>query len=376
MRELQQQSPYWNWSEERAHALAVYFARYAKPLLLKDAPGGREYLTADQRVLDRGKMVFAENCAPCHSSKQPPEDWYGANFRPTEKVKDWFRAEVMKPDFFTDNFLSDERRRPVSQIGTNATRAAATNATRNHVWDNFSSETYKTLPRLDPFEVEDPYDDSGRSTIQIPLEGESNGPGYYRPPSLISLWSSAPFLHNNAVGVDPMILAPGDVSVAARLRAFQDGIEKMLWIRDRGRLVWTTTKKSYVNVPLDYLPRFLRRLVDRRSELIDQDTHSLHLGPIPEDTPINLIANTNLDPGFALARRRFKLLVAILDTMKTIKRQNLDDQQARKLMHEKLTPKFLALNKCPDFIEDKGHPFGKNLAIEDKRALIELLKTF
>ena len=45
-------------------------------------------------------------------------------------------------------------------------------------------------------------------------------------------------------------------------------------------------------------------------------------------------------------------------------------------MKQELVPKFLAINKCPDFYEDKGHEFGKNLPEPDKRALIELLKTF
>jgi hypothetical protein len=45
-------------------------------------------------------------------------------------------------------------------------------------------------------------------------------------------------------------------------------------------------------------------------------------------------------------------------------------------MKTELVPKFLTLNKCPDFYEDKGHEFGKSLPLEDKRALIELLKTF
>src|SRR5205814_1434136 len=120
-----------------------------------------------------------------------------------------------------------ERRHPVSQIGTNATRAAATNATRNHIWDNFSSETYKKLDRIPPFPVDNPYAPGGKSTINIPLPDEQPGPGYYRPPSLISLWSSAPFLHNNTVGIDPTSGAlRGKVDTAARMTAFQDGIEK------------------------------------------------------------------------------------------------------------------------------------------------------
>ena len=66
----------------------------------------------------------------------------------------------------------------------------------------------------------------------------------------------------------------------------------------------------------------------------------------------------------------------IVDTLAKIKRQNLDDEQVKELMRTELVPKFLALNKDPDFYEDKGHPFGRDLPLDDKRALIELLKTF
>lgn len=375
VREMQTDSASWNWSEDRSHALAVYFIKYAKPLLLKDAPGGAQFLTTDQNVLDRGKTVFAENCAGCHSSRQPCGNPFGPDGMMTEAAKECFRNEVKKPDFFTDNFLSDERRHPVTQIGTNSTRAAATNATRNHIWDNFSSETYKNLPKIPPFEVDNPVT-GGKSTITIPLPGEPNGPGYYRPPSLISLWSSAPYLHNNTVGIDPMTATPGDVSVAARMKAFQDGIEKMLWIQPRGQLVWRTTKKSYINVPLPYLPDFLQDLVKEHPDVVDEATQSIRLGPIPEGTPINLIANTNLDPGIVNGVKNAVLLKAILKTLARIKHENLNDEQVTELMKSELVPKFLAVNKCPDFIEDKGHEFGKTLPLSDKRALIELLKTF
>ncbi|MDQ3283594.1 MAG: hypothetical protein M3Q69_19505 [Acidobacteriota bacterium] len=376
VREMQENSASWNWSEDRSHALATYFIKYAKPLLLKDAPGGARYLTSDQSTLNRGKQVFAENCASCHSSKQPDFDPFDANGHVSDRAKEWFRNAVQAPDFFTDNFLSDERRHPVTQIGTNSTRAAATNATANHIWDNFSSKTYKELPRIPTFQVDNPYSPTGKSDIDIPLKNESNGPGYYRPPSLISLWSSAPYLHNNTVGVDPMVLTPGDVSVDARMKAFQDGIEKMLWIQPRGSLIWKTSKKSYIYMPREYLPRILKRALDRHQELYDAATDSYRIGPIPEGTPINLISNTNLDPGLVNGARRFKLLTSIIDTLGKMKRGNLDDEQTKELMRTELVPKFLALNKCPDFIEDKGHEFGRNLPMADKRALIELLKTF
>lgn len=376
VREMQMNSPSWNWSEDRSHALAGYFVQYAKPLLLKDAPGGSRYLTTDRAVLDRGKIVFAENCAACHSSKQPEAYPFGDNGI-TDAAKDWFRRQVMTDAFWEGNFLSDERRHPVTQIGTNSTRAAATNATRNHIWDNFSSETYKNLPEIGTFEVDNPAELGGRTKITMPLPGEGKGPGYYRPPSLVSLWSSAPYLHNNTVGPDPMELTPDDVSVDARMKAFQEGIERMLWIQPRGDMVWRTTEKSWIYVPLDYLPGELRRIAERRhKDAIDPKLNALQLGPIPKGTPINLIANTNLDPGIGKAIKRFELALNSLRVLKKVKNENMSDADAAALMQKELVPRFLELNKCPDFYEDKGHEFGKDLPISDKRALIELLKTF
>jgi hypothetical protein len=361
---LQRTSPEWNWSEERSPALAKYLIKVAQPLLLKDAPGGASYLTATPEQLSRGKIVFAENCARCHSSKQPPDTVDPRSPQGTE----WFRQQVQSdPNFFTQNFLADERRKPVDIIGTNATRAAGTNAMRGHIWDNFSSQTYKTLPKVPAFQVENVFDAAKPVTIDIP----GNGPGYYRPTSLISLWSSAPYLHNNTVGNDF-----GDPSVAGRMRAFQDGIERMLMIKPREHIVWRTTKTSYINIPLVYMPKDLGDLIARRHpELIDANKN-LAIGPIPAGTPINLISNTNLDAGLRLGWRRLKLFKSIIDTLIAIKAQHLNEQQATDLMKQRVVPKFLAINKCADFVEDKGHEFGAKLPMDDKRALIELLKTF
>ncbi len=51
--------------------MALFFLNAARPDRLKDAPGGAKYLTASEATLDRGKTVFAETCARCHSSKAP-----------------------------------------------------------------------------------------------------------------------------------------------------------------------------------------------------------------------------------------------------------------------------------------------------------------
>ena len=59
---------------------------------------------------------------------------------------EWFRQEVMKADFRDNNFFSDDKRYAITKLKSNAARACATNAKRGHVWENFSSETYKNLP--------------------------------------------------------------------------------------------------------------------------------------------------------------------------------------------------------------------------------------
>jgi hypothetical protein len=335
----QKHSPAWNWSEQRAPSLAAYFVKVAKPLHLADAPGGACYLTTNQQLLDRGKIVFAENCASCHSSRQPPPDVVPYS----EAGKAWFRAQVQSdPHFFSDNFLGDERRKPADVIGTNAVRAAATNATRGHVWDNFSSETYKTLPAVKPIQAMNPV--TGET---FPFQIPAGGPGYYRPPSLVSIWATAPFLHNNALGD-----YSGDPSVDGRMRAFNDAVTKLLWPEKRRGTILRTTEESWLGAPSTYLPLWLRKLADSNG--------NIRIGPIPKGTPINLLANVNLDAN------RVDLAVTAVKIARALGTTHI----------ESVVPDLMRLNKCPDFIEDKGHLFGTKLPDEDKCALIELMKTF
>jgi hypothetical protein len=355
VKDAQAMSPHWNWSETRSPALAAYFIRVARPLKLADAPDGPRYLTRDAAVLNRGKLAFARNCASCHSSKQPP-----AGVDPTSPAgKKWFEEAVMQPDFLDGNFLGSEARYPVTLIKTNATRAVASNGLRGQVWDNFSSETYKTLPPVGTIQVWDPFTGKER-----PWEVPGGGRGYYRPPSLVSVWSSAPFLHNNALGKHVH-----GVSTAERMEAFDDAVSKLLWPERRlGKdSIWRTTEESWLQVPRSYLPWLLARHAG--------EDGNVRIGPIPKGTPINLLANTNLEPGFfGKTWRLGRLLGRTLVALKDVKGEGLTgDAATQRLMT--LVPDLYALNSCPDFIEDKGHYFGTDLPDADKRALIEFLKT-
>lgn len=379
VKDAQRHSPAWNWSEEAAPDLAAYLIRFAQPHKLADAPGGAGYLTTDEAQLDRGKVVFAQSCARCHSSKRPPE---GVDANSAEG-RAWFERAVMEDDFLDGNFLASEERIPVTVVRTNATRAVASNGLAGHVWDNFSSETYKNLPAVGAIDVWDPITNTDRKW-RVP----SPGRGYYRPPSLVSVWSSAPFLHNNALGKHVH-----GVSVEERMEAFDDAITKLLWPEKRAGVegntdgadgqstsLWRTTEESWLRVQESYIDsRVLRRLLRKH---LDTDPRTgaryFAFGPIPKGTPVNLLANTNLElDGPRKPRILARLLIDSVRVMKDIKRQGLTgDAATERWLESPVVKELYDLSSCPDFIADRGHYFGTDLPDADKRALIEYVKTF
>jgi mono/diheme cytochrome c family protein len=249
--------------------------------------------TWDEPAALRGGKVFTENCMVCHSSKQPvgyeiafarnpPKitgtlkeiladndkltapaagseelnrswrddpadggkltmpyafaDWedfkhspayadYLARARPMTGEGDWGKMRA----FLKDNYLSTDLRIPVSLTETNPARAVGTNALKGHVWSEFASETYQKLPPVGKLGYTDPI--SRRDAIWEP---PGDGPGYYRVPTLVSIWTSAPLLHNNTLGgfIDEDVDLR--VSVKGRLDMFDDAINKLLWKAKRG----------------------------------------------------------------------------------------------------------------------------------------------
>ena len=347
-------SVFWLATEERLPNIAAFFRRL-QPFHLADAPGGKDHITADSAVMTRGKEVFAESCATCHSSKQPP-----ASVDPRSgEGKTWYLTAVMAPDFLENNFLSNDKRYPLTKIETNSARAFATNAKAGHVWDNFSSQTYKELSPVDELEFFNPFDET--HPIKFRPKEKNVAAGYYRTPSLVSLWSSAPFLHNNMLGK-----FTGDPSVAGRIDAFNDAVEKLLWPEKRlnKASIWRTQNECALHLRKEFVPKPLQVLADKDGYI--------NIGPIPKGTPINLIGNLEPEPDFGqLVVLQAKIAKALLK----IHTQNLSSEEAtNELM--KAVPELLAANKCPDFVEDKGHYFGTDLPDNDKRALIEYLKTF
>ncbi len=418
-------SSYWLATEAQTPDLALFFLKTTDPHKLADAPGGKDYLTTDQAVLDRGKVVFAENCARCHSSKLPAPDQpkkifdeagcSGPNYlqcweeywqwTKTDEFKSKMRAIVTAPDFLDGNYLSAEFRVPVTLLKTNACSPLATNAIRDNIWDNFSSDTYKNLPAVGTIKV---YNPATGAEIDYPMPG--GGRGYTRPPSLISLWSTAPFLLNNSVGhFNP------SPAVKDRMDSFNDSIEQMLWpakrdkdptlerifrekgIQDFPGVVDRTTQTSYLVVRAGYLPDTLSGLVPYGSWLFpsfygkcggrqDLNRGDICLGPIPAGTTVGLLSNIDLRPNDENNLRQDAKLLGILKKVRDSLAElpdNATDEQARDVfIKQGLVEKLMSVSKCQDYVVNRGHYFGTGydgeppLSDEDKRALIEFLKTF
>jgi len=197
-----------------------------------------------------GRAVFARTCAGCHSSQNGP----------FERVD--FHAVSPKDPTLRLDFLSHERPILTSRVGTFAGRAMHSNHMPTRVWAEYASKTLHERP-VDP----------GLKEIM-----KGSGRGYYRPPSLLSLWSQAPFMHNNAVGpevcgkpsskevdfyfspyvddndeplINPPTCMPYDVSVEGRYRLFKASMQELLNPERRLRKVTLTDKDIVVDIVPD-----------------------------------------------------------------------------------------------------------------------------
>ena len=405
----EENSVYWKANELQTANTALFFLAATPPDHLKDAPGSENYLTKDPEVLKRGKEVFAETCARCHSSKLPEKafldffpdkgcvnsnylscwddywQWTKSDeFKEEMKEIVFHKNDEGKEDFLENNFLSTELRVPVTLLETNAASPLATNAIEDNIWNDFSSSSYKDLPSVGTITVHNPF------TFE-PYEYEmpAGGRGYTRPPSLVSLWSTAPFLLNNSLGKFEY-----EGTVEARMESFDDSIAQLLWPEKRkgngefltasGKLApgWIdlTSETSYLTIPGGFLPDFLQPKLRFLSKLFPKifDDGGIEIGPIPKGTPVNLLANIDLQE----KKKLIRLLPRIIKDLKKLP-EGATDEDARKVFRNLAEP-LLEVSKSPDFVVNRGHYFGTDylpesenetpLSDQDKKALIEFLK--
>ena len=423
--EALEQSVYWKATVAQMENLTKYLVRAGRPMPLKDAPGGKALLAKDspERV-NRGRQVFAENCVACHSSKQPDDgvSRLMTEFDQWSKDKDyiaWAKEAVEQPVFFEGNFLSRDERVPVTRLKTNISRALQSNATKGHVWEDFSSVDYKSTPSVGKIMISDPFNDQ-----KFEFEMPAGGPGFYRIPSLVSIWATAPFFHQNGLGIHTH-----DPSVEGRLKAFDDAIRKLAWpeTRDGTKTIARTTSRSKLKFAGAFLPVAIEGMIGFKVPLVldypwivptmililvilliskirkvERKIRrqlgyvlagfvlvaslvvgwlnfflagwlgGVSIGPIPAGMPVNLLVNHDPhrnDPIAVVAA-----FSSFLDTLKQIREQNLDDEAAMELVAQESGPMLLRASTSPDLIQDQGHYFLADLSNEDKESLIAFLK--
>lgn len=344
----------WNYADAKMDDLAAFLITGGPTYLLpaKDLDGkeGKEFIDLSQ--VPAGRKVFARECAGCHSSKVAPENiradklalekfyeghvfgkedyWryefteqeqqapeFIANYLSEDANGNWRPNQFVKDGVFGQDWLSNDELVPFNIIGTNHCRAMHDNHNEGHIFEEFSSETYKNAPspgsvprvlnRLVP----------GLGGMQIGETKLEGGPGYLRNFSLLSAWATAPFLHNNAIGeVTFMEDGSPDYSVAGRIQQFEMAFDELMRSDDPRAENARPQKISTFKSDLKITP--------------SGEAEGWPKLTIPSGTPVGAVGSSN--------------------------------------------PHNALFMKCSDLVANKGHQFGVDLAANEKLALREFLK--
>ncbi|MGH8504622.1 MAG: hypothetical protein ACRETM_01495 [Stenotrophobium sp.] len=344
----------WNYADAKMDDLAAFLVTGGPDYLLaaKDVDGTPGSTFVDLKQVPRGHTVFSRECAVCHSSQVPPENiradkdaleryyeghvfgkeqYWQNEFTPAQRDSAEFKAKYLVRDdsgqlvprqfagkaVFGQDWLGNDEPTPFNVVGTNMCRALHDNHNEGHIFEEFSSEDFKQRPS--PGSVPE---DINR---MFPLIGGVNvgerkiegGPGYYRNISLLSVWATAPFLHNNALGHLSYLPDGGiDYTVRGRIKQFEDAYRLLMMSDDPNVDPHRPQKITVTDRDIKLSPR--------------EDQQGPIKLPVKKGTPIEYFSSS--DP------------------------------------HH---PLFM---KCDDLVENKGHQFGINLSPDDKLALREFLK--
>jgi hypothetical protein len=336
-------------------------------------------------AIGRGRVVFAENCARCHSSI--PEAAGGAF-----KNRDFRAVGSDHPRRLRRDWMGNDQATLVSEVGTFRCRALHSNHMTGHIFGEYASDTLHA--RASDPNLKEPHD---------------GGRGSYRNISLLSLWAHAPFMHNNAMGPElcgkpreqandfyrspyvdastktllPTDKAPGcwvyDPSVEGRYKLYVASMQELLNPKQR---IPKITKFSQ-DVPITLGPR----LWDGREErqvigftlTLPAGTNAGALGNFQHKLFTNDLVLAKLKPE-VLEGKLVKQLgpdegKKVAAELREIGTEALKDP-SRMVQTMKEHPRLLEIySSCTATIENDGHRFGEDLPDVDKKALIAFLAT-
>jgi len=304
LRVAKRNSIYWTANTAQTPDVSLFLTAASTPHRLP----AETLAESDLELLDKGKTIFAQKCAACHSSKLPKtamaffEDpsckgkgylkcwnnyWTFANNDPDfqKQTQDIVHSET----FLDENYLSTELRVPVSLLGVQTCSSEATNGIKNDIWANFTSDSYKALPSAGAASIVtlNPAGQFVTGQRRLPAGGR----GFIRPPSLASLWSTAPYFGNNSLGV-----FEGEGTTEGRLQSFEISLKRLLnpetRVSNRGYTAYSDdeseetnnaqkvvtykvgkktakgvvdvfSENTYIQIPRAYIPRFIYAILPK-----------------------------------------------------------------------------------------------------------------
>ena len=330
-------------------------------------------------AVGRGQTVFADNCARCHSSI--PENTGGAF-----KNRDFAAPNDAHPRKVRADFLSNEQSTPVTEVGTFRCRSLHSNHKAGHLYMEYASDTLRKQQVV--------------ADIPERPELKDGGRGYMRNISLVNVWATAPFMHNNAIGPeicgkpanpdndfhraryvdrDGKLLAAQpdclryDPTVEGRFELYKRSMHELLNPKERG------SKRTLTNADL---------IIDLGIRPLEGKTEKPLGGfgqlKIPAGTSagfLNGLQHKQLVDDLFLAKRHPDKLEASgkKDLLPTLQAMAEDILKTPARIVDILREKrdFLSANyqTCTQEIENEGHRFGEDLSEADKKALTAFLAT-
>jgi hypothetical protein len=330
-------------------------------------------------AVKRGREVFADKCARCHSSI--PESAAGPF-----ADRDFHALNESHPRRVRADFLGNDRPTAVTEVGTFRCRALHSNHLTGHLFGEYGSQTLHAQKIVPDIPERDEFKDGGR--------------GYYRNISLVNVWATAPFMHNNAigpelcgkaanaendfgraryVGADGKLLAsqpacvPFDPSVEGRFALYKRSMHELLHPKERGIKSTLTDSEIVIDLGL--------RSWDGREEktrfgfgqvTIPKGVHPGFLNGLLHKQLVGDLFLAKHDPKRLEAegkKERIPELQAMADALIAKPSRFVDLIREKKPFLDKY------YETCMAQVENEGHRFGEDLPEADKKALTAFLAT-
>jgi len=330
-------------------------------------------------AVGRGQTVFADNCARCHSSI--PESTGGAF-----KNRDFAAPNDAHPRKVRADFLSNDQSTPVTEVGTFRCRSLHSNHKAGHLYMEYASDTLRKQQVV--------------ADIPERPELKDGGRGYMRNISLVNVWATAPFMHNNAIGPeicgkpanadndfhraryvdrDGKLLAAQpdclryDPTVEGRFELYKRSMHELLHPKERGSKRTLTNADLIIDLgirPLDGLTE--KPLGDFGQVRIPAGTSAGFLNGLQHKQLIGdlFLAKRHPDKLEGAGKKDLlPTLQAMADEIIKTPARFVD------ILREKRD--FVSANyeTCTQDIENEGHRFGEDLSEADKKALTAFLAT-